>query len=647
MKRYTSLTAASLLLTALSPVQTRAADNTWIGAAGAGWDLSTGGNWTPTSPWADNADAIFGALGGTPVNLSNSVAASSLTFTAPNYSISASDIGTSLNLSGAASITNNATNTSIAASIVGTTGLTYHGTGDLTLRGNTIGGQGPTAGPGNTYTGETYLRSGTLILSVTNRTSAVNGNNLLNHGTEWAVSKVGAVDAGATLKMGNYYAGGQVNYQVPRGQIQENTLVIMNGGTFDDNGSDNLQSYPAFIGTGYIVNSSAVARGVLKMSPPNNAGGQTITNACIIGDPSPMTNSPINGKIGHEIDIDLGNSGNTTWIFTGANPNLGGSWRLSGSQVLKFDGAGSMGTPVKPYTTPNTFRMNGGNPAATLDLNGTSQTTGGFTGSGNSTGNSGQPNAVVCNNKPGTLSIITVGAVDLGLNPLPPITIFFPQYGSNITYTPGSGSTFAGAFLDNTGTGGTLGVTKVGTNIAQFTGTWNISGPLVVSNGFLNLVPGAGSGATPVLNGPVYLYSNGNLPGSVTNSYLGLFTIDQNAVIPVPALYIDGVPQTNGLYGAFGNTGGAREVSVISNGATPTADVLEVHDFQPPLTYTHTGNSLVITWPYATYKLQAQTNSLAIGLTSTWHDYPGGDSAPVTVPISKGNASVFLKLSPK
>ena len=641
MKRYTSLTAASLLLTALSPVPTSAADNTWIGATGAGWDLSTGGNWTPTSPWADNADAIFGALGGTPVNLSNSVAAGSLTFTAPNYFISASDIGTSLTLSGLASITNNATNTSIAASIVGTTGLTYHGTGDLTLRGNTIGGQTPVAGPGNTYTGETYIRSGTLILSVTNRTSATNGNNLLNHGTEWAVSKVGAVDAGATLKMGNYYAGGQVNYQVPRGQIQENTHVIMNGGTLDGNGEDNLQNYPAIFGTGYMVNSSAVARSVYKMSAPDGIGGQTITNACIIGDPSPLVLSPISGKIGHEIHIDLGNSGNTTWIFTGANRAIG-SWRLSGSQILKFDGAGGMGIPIKPYTTPNTFRMNGGNPAATLDLNGTSQTTGGFTGNGTSIGNGGQPNAIACNNKPGTLSIITIGAADLGLNALAPFTD-----GTN-TLTPGGGSTFAGAFLDNTGTGGTLGVTKIGTNVAQFTGTWNISGPLVVSNGFLNLVPGMGSGATPVLNGPVYLYNNGqSTEVTGTNSNLALYTLSTAEVIPVPALYIDGVPQTNGLYGAFGNTAGAREVSVISNGATPAADVLEVHDFQPPLTYTHTGNSLVITWPYATYKLQAQTNSLAIGLTSTWHDYPGGGSSPVTVPISKGNASVFLKLSPK
>ena len=188
-------------------------------------------------------------------------------------------------------------------------------------------------------------------------------------------------------------------------------------------------------------------------------------------------------------------------------------------------------------------------------------------------------------------------------------------------------------------------MTKIGTNVAQFTGTWNISGPLVVRNGFLNLVPGMGSGATPVLNGPVYLYNNGqSTEVTGTNSYLGLFTPSTVEVIPVPALYIDGVPQTNGLYGAFGNTGGAREVSVISNGGAPTGDVLQIHDFQPPLTYSNTGSSLVITWPYETYKLVAQTNSVMTGI---WFDYPDGGSGPVTLPISHAVQSVFFKLSPK
>ena len=637
MKRYTTLSAAAALLTALAPAVSRAAENTWNnGSTDFLWN-ATSLNWTSPTAWVDGDGAIFDATGVGTVNLGVSVAAGRLTFNTPGYSIYSGTDGIKLTLNGATpSITNNGAGTQIATEITGTNGLEYRGTGDLILRGNTTGGSGPTAGSGNTYSGETYVRSGTLILSVTNRASAVNGNNLLNHGTEWAASAIGGVDEGATLKLGNFYAGSQVNYQVPRGQIQENTHVIMNGGTFDGNGEDNLQSYPAFSGFGRIINSSAVARSVIKMANPAGASGQTVTNACEIGDPSPMVPSPISGKRGHEIDLDLGGN-STTWLFTGANSNLNGSWRLGGSQTAKFTKDGGMGIP-NYLVTPNTVRMNGAIPAPILDLNGTAQFTGGFAGNGNSTGNAGQPNAFVCNNNPGTLSILTIGVANLGLNALAPTNVFVAQWGSNITVTPGGGNTVGYAFVDNsTGTGGRLGVTKVGTNIAQFTGTWNISGPLVVNNGFLNLVPGAGTGLTPVLKGPVVLYSNGNIPGSVTNSYLGLFTIAQNSVIPVPALYIDGVRQTNGLYGSIGNTAGARQVSVISNGSTPNGDVLQVWG---NLNYAQAGNSLTLSWDGTIQKLQSQTNSI----TGTWYDYPGGTTSPVITTIDPANQDVFYRL---
>ncbi len=641
MKTYRSLIAASLMLAALVPLQTHAADKTWTGASGDGWDLTTA-NWTG-SLWVDNDDAIFGGGGGTLVNLSNTVAAGSLSFSTPNYVIYSPTNGTNLTLNGAASITNNATGTSIATTIQGSGGLNYYGTGDLTLKGNTTGGQGPTAGAGNTYTGDTYVRSGTLILAVTNRTSAVNGNNLLNHGTEWAVSSVGAVDPGATLKIGNYYAGldstnGAAYYKVPRGQIKETGHIIMSGGTFDLNGDDNLQNYPAVLGTGYIVNSSPYIRAVLKVDKRDGVSGETLTNGCIIGDPNPVVLSAIGG-VAHEIDVDVGNSAPTTWYFTGANTFIG-SWRLANNGVVvRFTQNGGMGG-VNALITPNTIRINGGSPANRLDLWGTSQTTGGFAGNANSV----TPNGLVCNDNPGTLSILTIGAADLGLNALPPFTTNVGTFSNptNRTFTPQSGSTWNGAFVDNTGTGGTLGVTKIGTNIAQFIGKWNISGPLVVSNGVLNIVPGAGGNAwVPVLNGPVHLYNSGS-------PCLGLVTSVGNSVIPVPALYLNGVGQTNGRYGSIGCTDvTAAQVTAISNGGTPNSDVLEVVNFQPPMTVTNNGTSLDISWPYVTYKLQSQTNALSVGITSTWYDYPGGGSSPVNVPIDQSQPTVFFRLAPK
>ena len=652
MKTYRSLIAASLMLAALVPLQTHAADKTWTGVPSDGWDFTTA-NWT-TLLWVDGDNAIF--PGGTPlvVNLSNTVAPATMTFSAANYVIYSPTNGTNLTLNGAASITNNATGTSIATTIEGSGTLDYSGTGDLTLRGNTTGFHlgGGIAGSGNTYTGDTFIRSGTLVLSVTNRaTSGPNFDNLDNHGTEWAVAGVGAVDPGATLKIGNFFDGslGSTNragyYKVPRGQTKEIAHIIMSGGTLDLNGDDNNQRYPAVLGTGYIVNSSPYIRAVLKVDTKDNVYGLTLTNSCIIGDPNPVVLSPLGGtgggdafgKIAHEIDMDVGNSAPTTWYFTGANTFLG-SWRIAnGGCVVRFTQNGGMGS-ANAFITPNTIRINGSSPANRLDLWGTSQTTGGFAGNATSSG----PNGLVCNDNPGTLSILTIGVANLGLAALAPYTTNVGTLANvtNINVVPGAGSTWNGAVLDNTGTGGTLGVTKIGTNIAQFIGKWSISGPLVVSNGVLNIVPGAGGNPwVPVLNGPVRLYNSGN-------PALGLVTSAGNSVIPVPALYLNGVPQTNGLYGSIGNTAGAAQVTAISNGGTPNGDVLQVANFQPPMTVTNNGTSLDISWPYVTYKLQSQTNVLSVGLTSTWYDYPGGGSSPVNVPIDQSQPTVFFRLAP-
>ena len=643
MNKITLTTTVGLLLAAISPSQSHAGNNTWKGSSGGLWDNSTSGNWLAPLIWNNGDTALFyGGAGASPVNLGATVTSSGLTFTAPNYVINATADGNNLNLSTPATIANYGTNVSIAAQITGTDGLVYTGSGDLLLRGNTTGGSGPSAGSPNTYTGPTYVRGGTLLLQVTNQTTAVGGNNLNNHGALWAVSRIDAIDALATVRLANYpiVSGGvtNANYQVPRGQIQENTHIILTGGTLDGNGEDNLQNYPAIIGTGFLVNSSQIARSVYKMNAPDTAtipvagdSYQHVTNSAVIGDLSPMTPSVISGKIAHEIDFDLGNSGRTEWLFNGESlPTMGGSWRLSGSQILKFAGGGSLGTP-NYFTTPNTVRLNGSNPANVLDLNGTSQTTGGFAGSGSSTGNGGLPNAIVCNGNPGTTSIMTIGAANLGLNALPAITT------NGITYTPGSGSVTGIAFTDTTSgvntnlsTGGILGITKVGTNIARFTGTFAISGPLVVSGGELDIIPGQGSGATPILNGPVYLS---------TGTTLGLFTASGNSVIQVPALYIDGVPQPKGTYGAIGNTAGATGIAQISNGGSPNGDVLQVVGVPSP-TLTKSGNNAVVTWDDASGKftLQVKSNSVA----GPWFD--SSLSSPATFAMQ--SPSMFFRLVP-
>ena len=55
--------------------------------------------------------------------------------------------------------------------------------------------------------------------------------------------------------------------------------------------------------------------------------------------------------------------------------------------------------------------------------------------------------------------------------------------------------------------------------------------------------------------------------------------------------------------------------------------------------------TLEMSWAGTGFRLQAQTNSLGVGLATNWHDYPGGASSPVTVPANPAAGAVFYRLA--
>ncbi|NGO39550.1 hypothetical protein G4L39_09095 [Limisphaera ngatamarikiensis] len=63
----------------------------------------------------------------------------------------------------------------------------------------------------------------------------------------------------------------------------------------------------------------------------------------------------------------------------------------------------------------------------------------------------------------------------------------------------------------------------------------------------------------------------------------------------------------------------------------------------PTLNFERTADGIRFSWT-GRFKLQWQTNSLALGLGTNWVDYPGGTTSPVTVPISTEPGSVFFRL---
>jgi hypothetical protein len=77
----------------------------------------------------------------------------------------------------------------------------------------------------------------------------------------------------------------------------------------------------------------------------------------------------------------------------------------------------------------------------------------------------------------------------------------------------------------------------------------------------------------------------------------------------------------------------------------PSTGQLTLGSAAPPvLGYANTGSGLTFTWTESGFKLQAQTNTLNVGLSTNWFDYPGGAASPVTVPYDAAQGSVFFRL---
>jgi len=65
----------------------------------------------------------------------------------------------------------------------------------------------------------------------------------------------------------------------------------------------------------------------------------------------------------------------------------------------------------------------------------------------------------------------------------------------------------------------------------------------------------------------------------------------------------------------------------------------------PTLSATNTSSAINFSWPYG-YKLQAQTNSLSVGVSTNWVDYPGGNTVTtLSIPLDKLLPDVLFRLT--
>jgi len=119
--------------------------------------------------------------------------------------------------------------------------------------------------------------------------------------------------------------------------------------------------------------------------------------------------------------------------------------------------------------------------------------------------------------------------------------------------------------------------------------------------------------------------------------------ISPQNLVPGDKFTLFSQPLTNG---ASVSVSGGRATWVNNLAVDGSISVATVINIQPTLNFTNSSTNILFSWsdPFNSFKLQAQTNSINVGISSIWRDYPGGGASPVSVPLVKTNATVFYRL---
>lgn len=544
--------------------------------------------------------------------------------------------------------------------IVNNSALVFNRTGSLT--NGTISGNGSVTVqsgtvilPGNnTYLGGTTISGGTLQVGNGGATGAlapdraivndgllvINSTGSSSYFAAGLISGLGNViiTGGATVKAigANSYTGwtridANSTFQPTEGNTgQLLSSAVTNNGTLKFVSQDPRPAVPAnIVGTGRVmIGANNFNAGSINLTGTNSYTGGTFIgcNELILGDGFTPGAGEIAGTVTFINNLDTPDDNLRTLTFNRPDDVI-----FSGNIVTNFTSAQNnrgrvrqMASSVLTLTGDNNY--SGG----TLIDAGTIQV-----GNGGTTGAIGTgavtDNGVLLWNRSDAVTFAGVisgggAVVQRGTGTLTLTganTYFGTTAASNGTLVVTSGTIPGELVLDGgTFVGGAVG--SVITNIVTGSLTLN-SGKLAItlnksvtaSNTFFNVLGGinATSGSLQVANvGPVVAVGE-------------KFYLFNQPVTGGSALSITG--------------GGATWVNNLEvDGSITVATVLA----PPTLNVSQLGNNLQFSWSGSGYKLQAQTNTLSVGLSSNWGDYPGGGSSPVTVPKDSTKGAVFFRL---
>ena len=206
------------------------------------------------------------------------------------------------------------------------------------------------------------------------------------------------------------------------------------------------------------------------------------------------------------------------------------------------------------------------------------------------------------------------------------------QVDGNISTSP---ITVLGGTLSGIGSlGGTVdiqpgGILSPGASIGQLTMTSSLT---------------LQSGSTNVMELNKSLAANDSIVGLGSVSYAGTLVVTNLAgTLAQHDTFTLFVAAPGNYFGAFDTL----DLPTLGTGlAWDTSGLLvdgTIKVVGPTLNFVNNGTSLDFSWT-GTFKLQAQTNSLNVGIANNWADYPGGGSSPVNAPVNPANPAVFFRL---
>ena len=428
----------------------------------------------------------------------------------------------------------------IAAPVTGSGSLTKEDTGTLIL-----------TNAGNTYTGGSTVSGGILQASGTGIFGSTSGSMTVNSG--------GTLDLNNTNQtVGNLTGtGGTI---VNNGSTAFRTLTIGNG----NGGGGNYQGVIADRTTGSgMLALTKTGSGTITLSGLNTYTGTTTLNGGILNLASVDT-AGVSGPLGASVAVGSIAFGGGTLQYSAANSydysarfstaasqpmsidtnsqsvtfataltSAGGTLSKTGLGTLALSSAGntySGGTTI----TGGTLQASGAgvlgstsgsmtvNTGGALDLNGTSQSVGNFTGTG----------GTVVNNASATASILTIGTGNTG------------------------GGNYAGVFADNSTGTGTLGLTKTGSALITVSGANTYTGGTIVDGGTLQA---SGSGTFGAVSNGLTVNAGGILDLNTTAQTVGNLTGTGGSILN------NGSTATTLTIGGGNGTGGSYQGVIANN----------------------------------------------------------------------------------